>query len=226
MKKMNSAIEYGIIGLGTFGTTLAKSLAKANKEVMVLDCDEFKIRKIKDIVDEAFVVKNLDTETLLETGIKNCKTVIVCISKDVAVSVLTTLNLVNLGVKRVLAKALSYEQGMVLEKMGAEVIYPESDMAVRLANKLLKFNSVEFMELSGNITIAEIKVPASFVGKTIKNSGIRQNYGLNIVAIESGHNTIMEVDPDYILKENDLVVLAGTNKKITKFENKTNIGEK
>ena len=107
MRSQKSIIEYGVIGLGRFGFNLATCLAEAGKEVMVIDRDENKIRQIKHLVDEAFIVNNLDKEILEETGIQNCKTVIVSVSKELDMSILTTLNVINMGVPRVIAKATS-----------------------------------------------------------------------------------------------------------------------
>lgn len=226
MRKQKASIEYGIIGLGTFGMSLAKELSEAGKEVIVLDHDENKIKLIKNYVDEVFLVKELDRETLEETGIQNCDTVIVCISKDVAVSVLTTLTVINMDVPRVIAKATSDEQGIILEKLGAEVIYPEKDMAVRLANKLLKSKSLDYITLNGNVTVAEFKIPDELAGKTIYDCNIREHFSLNIIAVENNENTVTEIDPEYVLKNSDLIVLVGSNKNIHRLEKKYYSDEK
>ena len=145
------SMEFGIIGIGRFGFALAKTLIEAGKEVLVVDHDENKIKQIRSLTDNAFVVSNLDRETLEETGIQNCGVVVVCIGEKIDVNILTTLNLINMGVKRVIAKAISYEQGCVLEKIGAEVVYPERDMAIRVANRLLYSKTLDFIELSNDI---------------------------------------------------------------------------
>ncbi|MEG0021637.1 MAG: TrkA family potassium uptake protein [Bacilli bacterium] len=219
MKIQKSTIEYGIIGLGRFGYSLALSLSKAGKEVMVLDKDENKIRQIKYSVDEAFIVKSLDKEILEETGIQNCNTVIVGISKEIDISILTTLNIIKMGVPRVIAKATSDEHGSVLEKIGAEVIYPECDMALRLANKLISSRSLDFLKLNGDIIIAEFNVPKIFINKSINESNLRNEFSLNIIAIENSNGTCTEIDPKYVFKEEDAFVVVGSNKNISKFEN-------
>ena len=147
MFNYKSVVEFGIIGIGRFGFSLAKTLIESGKDVIVLDCDENKIKNIRGFTDNAFVVNNLDKETLQETGIQNCETVFVCIGEKIDVNILTTLNVINLGVPRVISKAITYEQGCVLEKIGAQVVYPESDMAVRIANRLLNEEALEFIEL-------------------------------------------------------------------------------
>lgn len=218
MRSQKSIIEYGVIGLGRFGFNLATCLAEAGKEVMVIDRDENKIRQIKHLVDEAFIVNNLDKEILEETGVQNCKTVIVSVSKELDMSILTTLNVINMGVPRVIAKATSDEHGSILEKLGAEVIYPEKDMALRTANKLLNSKSIEFIKLKGDIIIAEFKTPNYLVSKTVDKSNLRKDYSLSIIAIENKNETITEIDPNYELQKDDNIILVGSKKNISKFE--------
>ena len=167
MFNYKSVVEFGIIGIGRFGFSLAKALIEAGRDVIVLDCDENKIKNIRSLTDNAFVVNNLDKETLQETGIQNCETVFVCIGEKIDVNILTTLNVINLGVPRVISKAITYEQGCVLEKIGAEVVYPESDMAIRIANRLLNEEALEFIELNNDIHIEKVKITDRLDLKTV-----------------------------------------------------------
>ena len=123
---------YGVIGLGRFGEALAIMLAQSGKEVIVVDRDESKIKEMRQYTECAFVTENLSAETLKEIGIQNCDVVIICIGEKADVSILITMSVIEMGVPRVIAKAFSPEQGAVLEKIGAEVVYPERDMALRL----------------------------------------------------------------------------------------------
>ena len=218
MFNYKSVVEFGIIGIGRFGFSLAKALIEAGREVIVLDCDESKIKHIRSLTDNAFVVDNLDKETLQETGIQNCKTVFVCIGEKIDISILTTLNVINLGVPRVISKAITYEQGCVLEKIGAEVVYPESDMAIRIANRLLNEEALEFIELNNDIHIEKVKITSKLDGKTIIQSKIRDDFNLNIIAMERGRNTIIEIDPSHILREDDLIVVIGKKNNIRNLE--------
>lgn len=213
-----AAIEYGIIGLGRFGFALASTLAEAGKEVLVVDNNESKIRQIRNVTDNAFVVGPLDKESLQEVGIQNCGTVIVCIGEKIDTSILTTLTVIGMGVPRVIAKAISFEQGCILEKLGAEVIYPESDMAVRLAKRLLSSSALDFIELRDDITISEFKVTKKLAGQTVIQANLRQKFNLNIIALEQDNKTTIEVEPDCILNENDAVVVVGKKINIKKFE--------
>lgn len=219
MFNYKSAVEFGIIGIGRFGFALAKTLIEAGREVIVLDCDENKIKQIRAYTESAFVVKSLDKETLEETGIQNCKTVFVCIGEKIDVSILTTLNVINMGVPRVISKATTYEQGCVLEKIGAEVVYPENDMAIRIANRILNARVLEFIELNNDVNIEKIKITSKFNGKTVIQSQIRKSFKLNIIALERNTQTIIEIDPEYVLLENDIIVVIGEKRNIREFEN-------
>ena len=212
------SMEFGIIGIGRFGFALAKTLIEAGKEVLVVDHDENKIKQIRSLTDNAFVVSNLDRETLEETGIQNCGVVVVCIGEKIDVNILTTLNLINMGVKRVIAKAISYEQGCILEKIGAEVVYPERDMAIRVANRLLYSKTLDFIELSNDIDVCELKVTNKLSGKTILQLDVRKRFKINIIAVEREGETIIELSPECKVRENDLIVVIGKKSSIKKFE--------
>ena len=216
--KQKATIEYGIIGLGTFGSALAKKLSHAGKEVLALDQSEDRVDEIKDYVDTCFVVKSLDRSVLEGTGIQNCETVIIGISKDIAMSVLTTLNIINMGVPRVIAKAHSDDHGMILEKLGASVVYPERDMAERIGGMLLNSRKLDFINLNGDVSISEFKIPKSFVGQSIRELNIRERFSLSIIAVESEGETVTRLHPSRILKDNDYIVVVGDNEDILNFE--------
>lgn len=116
MLKYKSTIPFGVIGLGRFGFALAETLADMGKDVLVLDSNEDKINQIQDKVGNALVTPHLDKATLKEAGIQNCETVIVCIGEQIEISILTTLNVIELGVPRVISKAISAEHGKILKK--------------------------------------------------------------------------------------------------------------
>ncbi|MFV0343693.1 MAG: potassium channel family protein [Anaerocolumna sp.] len=211
-------IEFGVIGLGRFVFALAKTLCEAGKEVLVIDNNESKIKQIRHLTDDALLVGPLDKETLQDAGIQHCETVIVCIGENIETSILTTLNVISMGVPRVIAKAISFEQGCVLEKIGAEVIYPESDMAVKLANSLISTNILDSIELKGDIAIAEFKLTNKVAGQTVVQANIRKKYNLNIIALEQSGTTTTDITADIILHVNDKMVVVGKRINIKKFE--------
>lgn len=214
-KEKSEKMTYGIIGLGRFGYALAVELASSGSELIVLDSDEEKIREIRDVTENAYVVKNLDKKTLSESGIRNCDVAIVCIGEHMDYSILTTLNLVSMGIPRVISKATSEEQGIILEKLGAEVVYPERDMAIRLANRLETTRALDFIQLSEKINISKIAAPEKIVGKTVLEINFRQ-FGLNIIAIENNGAVIDIINPDYVFCKNDILFLSGSKEGIFK----------
>ena len=209
-RKQSEDLSYGIIGLGRFGSALAYTLAEAGKEIMVLDCTEEKVRQIRGVTEHAYVVKDLQKETLRETGIQNCDIVVVCIGDKVDISILTTLNVINLGVPQVIAKANSPEQGEILEKIGAQVVYPEKDMAVRLAKRLI-------FELEQNIDISELKMTSKIAGKTVVQAQLRNLYGVNIIAISRNGWLTTDIKPEYVLNQDDTIVVIGDRDKIKRL---------
>ncbi|MBM6684738.1 TrkA family potassium uptake protein [Faecalicatena contorta] len=216
--KKRAKLTYGIIGLGRFGMALALTLAESNNDVIVMDREESSIREMRNYTDYAFVTNDLSMESLREAGIHNCDVVIVCIGEKVDVSVLTTMSVIEMGVPRVIAKALSPEQGAVLKKLGAEVVYPERDMALRLGRKLLSGNFLDYVSLDHSVEIRQIQISERMEGKTVQQIQIRQKYGLNIIAIESGSDTNIEIQPDYRLKKEDIIVVIGKVNNINTFE--------
>lgn len=212
------SIEFGIIGLGRFGMSLATTLAEANREVLVLDSSENKIKQIRHLTENALVVGELTKEALEQAGIQNCETVILCIAEKVDVSILTALNVISMGVPRVIAKALTPEQGIILEKLGAEVIYPEHDMAIRLANRLLSSRVMDYITLKDDITITELKLTDRIAGQTVVKSGIRKKFKLNIIALEHDNTTTTEITADLELNENDKIVVVGKKEYLKRFE--------
>ena len=218
MPGYKSSIAFGVIGLGRFGFALAETLSDNGKEVLVLDNNESKVKQIQDKVQQVFVIDQLDKPTLEEAGIQNCGTVIVCIGEHIEASILTTLNVIELGVPRVIAKAISAEHGRVLQKIGAEVVYPEKDRAVRLANSLTTPRALDYIDLSNQYAISESKLTDRLSGKTILELNFRKKFGLNIIAIVRGNQTIVEITPDLQLNTNDLIAVVGTKDSIVKFE--------
>ena len=139
----------------------------ADADLLVLDRDEDKVREARELTENALVVGNLDKKTLMDTGIQNCDVVVVCIGSQMEVSILTTLNLVSLGVPTVIAKANSPEHGEILEKLGAKVVYPERDMAIRLANRLDNSRVLDSIQLSEEINISKLVIPDRLAGVSI-----------------------------------------------------------
>ena len=179
---------------------------------------ESKVKELRQYTESAFVSEDLSREVLEEIGIQNCDTVVVCIGEKIDTSILTTLNVVSLGVPRVIAKAISPEQGEVLEKIGAEVVYPERDMALRLAKRLLTNNILDYINLNNDVEITEISITQVIAGKTVLELDLRKTYGLNIIAVEHDRRTDTEVGPDYRFQQGDIIVVIGKTQNVKRFE--------
>ena len=213
-----SVVEFGIVGLGRFGFALTKTLVSSGKEVIAIDTIESRVKQIRHLTESAFVVGDFSKETLEDAGIQNCATVIICVGDSIDVSVLAALNVISMGVPRVIARAISYEQGQILEKIGAEVIYPENDIAVRLANKLVNSNIMETIELRGDVAISELKLSSKYAGQSVVQVNLRQKYNHNIIALERGGETTTEIAPDMVFNEDDQIVVIGKRENIQKLE--------
>ena len=209
-KNKKEKTAYGVIGLGRFGEALARELASAGADLLVLDRSEEKVREMRELTENALVVQSLDKNTLLDTGIQNCDVAIVCIGGQMDTSILTTLHLVSIGVPKVIAKASSAEHGEILEKLGAEIVYPERDMAVRLANRLENAGVLDYIRLSERINISKLQAPAVIWGKSVVEANLRARFGLNIIAVENNGEVIETILPGYVFREGDILFLSGS----------------
>ena len=217
-KKKKSSLLYAVIGLGRFGSALARSLAEKGEEVLVIDRNRDKINAATDYTDNAYVVGDLTAENLEEAGVAEADVAIICIGDKLDVSLLATLNVLKLGVKRVISKAMSTEQGEILSMMGAEVVYPEHDMAIRLAGKLVSPHILEYIGLSDTIDIVEIALTEKIAGMTVIDLGVRKNYNLNIIAIRRGGEISIDIRPDTVFEAEDTVTVIGKYTDISRFE--------
>jgi len=171
----------------------------------------------RDFTPHALFCPSIDEKSLVEAGIKRCDVVMVCLSEAIDLSILTTLQIINLGVPRVIAKADNRMHGKILARLGAEVVFPERDMAVRLATMLENSGVLDVVQLSEQINISKLEVPASYVGKTVLEVNFRENYGLNIIAIERVDGVLDNIMPDYVFSSGDILYLAGRNEGMSRL---------
>ncbi len=209
---------YAVIGLGRFGFALAQELAKRGKEVLAVDRERDIINRAAEFTDNAFVTDALNAENLAACGVGEADVAVIGIGAKLDVSILTTLNVMKLGVKRVIAKATSEEQGEVLTRLGAEVIYPERDMALRTAGKLASPHILEYISLSDTVDIMELTLTPRVDGKTVLELNVRQKWGLNIIAIRRGGEVNIAITPQTKVSENDTLAVVGRTDDIRRFE--------
>ncbi len=208
---------YAVLGLGRFGMPLATKLAQSGADVIGVDMDEERVRAFREYSEYAFVAKKLTKEVLEDIGIQDCDVAVICIGSRVETSILVTLNILNLGVPNVISKASSAEQGEVLRRLGADVVYPERDMALRTAKKILRENLVDYLSTGKDIEIIEIEISNKMVNKTILELDLRKRYKLNVIAIRHDEETDIEVRPDCILHEGDTIAVIGREENVTRF---------
>ena len=212
-------VSYGIVGLGRFGYALAKALAELDADLLILDKDEEKIRDMREYTENALVIKNLDRPSLLETGIQNCDIAIVCIGEQMDISILTTLHLVSMGIPKVVARATSAEHGEILEKLGAKVVFPERDMAERLAKRMEEANMPEFAQLNDKVGIAKLIVADEMEGESVYDADLETRFAVKLIAIESNSEIMSDIDPYYEFEEDDIVYVLGNIDALKKLTN-------
>lgn len=209
--------SFVVIGLGRFGSNLACTLYELGHEVLGVDENEDNVKRVADHITHAIIGDPKDESVLQSIGVRNFDCTIVSLSSDIQSSVLVTLMLKEMGVEYVVAKAQSEIHARVLAKVGADrVVFPEKDMGMRLAQSLSRSNILEYIELSDEYSIVEIKVPAMWVGKTLRQLNVRGKYNVNIVGIRHHSPDYIEIAPnaDSPFNEGEILVIIGSNKDV------------
>ena len=211
--------QFAVIGLGRFGSNMAKALSKMGYEVLAIDKNQHKVQEFSDEVTHVVQADTTDENALRELGILNFDVVVVAIGEDVQANVLTTLQLKEIGVNFIVATSRKSLHTKLLEKVGADrIVAPERDMARRVAYNLASTSVMDYIELSPRFSIVEITAPKAFQNKTIAESNIRAKYGINVVAIKRGEDLIISPLPSEKIIKDDIVVVVGKNESINGLE--------
>lgn len=206
---MNSFV---VIGLGRFGSALARQLCQLGAEVLAMDVSADLVQQISQDVTHAVVGDARDKEVLRALGVREMDCAVIAIGEDLAASVLTVMNLKELGVPYVVCKAHDETHRRVLEKLGVDrVVIPEQEHAQRLGRSLFSHNVLDYIELSPDYGILEVPAPKTWVGKTLKELNVRAKLGVNIIAVESGKKTNVSPSADYGICSGDIMVVLGDN---------------
>jgi trk system potassium uptake protein TrkA len=214
--------SYAVIGLGRFGTSIATKLSEAGQEVLGIDINEERVEDANSVVTHAMIADTTEIEALKSIGIRNFDTVIVAIGNDIQASILSVLLLKELGVKKVIAKALNKLHGQVLYKVGADwVVHPERDMGERVAHQLLSPNVLNFIELSDKYSVEEIKIPDCMSNKSLRELDLRAKYNLSVIAIRHNNTIKISPSPDERIERDDVLVVIGENADLARFANMT-----
>lgn len=212
--------QFLVIGLGRFGASVAGTLTEAGHSVVGIDQSEDRIQRVSEEIADAIKCDATDADILESMGISDYEAVIVCIGeKYIQNSILVTLLLKEKGAKKIIAKAGTKTQGRVLSKVGADIIvYPEKDMGERVARSLVSSNIIDFLRVSPDVSIIEIPVPETIVGKNLIELNLRHRYGVTIISIKNSKNKIMSPpDTNYKFQKDDVLTLIGEDKLLRKL---------
>lgn len=213
-------MKIAIIGLGSFGMEMAKTLAEDGHEVTAIDNDRARIDQAKDGVSFAIVMNGTDKEALKSLGVEDMDLVVVSMGPAMEPSILTVHYLHELGARRIVAKALSEDHAQILEAVGAsEVVYPERDMAVKTARRLAYPNVLEYVQVSAGIHIQEISAPASFIGKSLRELDLINRFGIQVLAVREIVPERLTYIPkaDFIVKDSDILIIMGEESKLKRI---------
>ncbi len=210
--------QFAVIGLGRFGTSLAKELYKAGNDVYAIDTNEEVIKEISSEVTYAVQADGTDINALKSLGVRNVDVLIIALAGNISASLLTALNAIELGIPKIYAKAYSEPHAKILYKIGVgKVYFPEVDMGQRVARELCNSNLLDLIALDNNYSIAEIIAPQNWEGKTISQLNVRKKYGITILLIKSKDGIDISPSPEDIIKEQSKLLVLGEEEQIQKF---------
>ncbi len=208
--------QFAVLGLGKFGTEITKALYNYGYEVLAIDIDEEKVNEVANYCTHSLVADVSEENTLRTVAIENFDTVVIAIGNNMQASIITALICKELGVKNIIAKAHNEKHGKVLDKIGVnQVIYPEAAMAVKVATTLINPNIQNHMEIVAGYSIAEIRIPDKWINKNLGELALRSEYAVNVlIIIRANDEVITAPTGDTTLKEDDIIVVGGSNQDI------------
>lgn len=211
--------QFLVIGLGRFGSELAKTLFKLGNDVLAVDKNEELVENIADDVTHAVTIDSTDENALKSLGISNFDVAIVSIGDDLESSVLITLILKDLGINYIVCKAQNDLHEKVLKKIGADkVVRPEKDMGRKTAYNLVSSSVLDYIQLSRDYAIMEIEAPKEWYNKTLIDVDVRKKYNINIIGIKRGHNINIAPSGEDVIKEKDVLVTLSSHENFSKFK--------
>lgn len=210
--------EFAVIGLGKFGLSLALTLMESGHKVLGIDEDPRIVQQYADELTQTVALDSTDDEALRAVDISDFDTVVVAIGTNFESNLLTTVALKELGVRRVIAKALTDRQAGVLLRVGADqVIMPEEEAGKRLGLELSATSMLDYIPLEPGYGIAELPAPKILHNRTLGKSNLRSEFGINILLIRSNNKSIVSPPLDYVFQPSDLLVVFGSDDDINRF---------
>lgn len=222
--RMTKKRSFAVIGLGRFGSATAETLANLGQEVIGIDSSEEEVRQLSDVISLAVQLDATDEKALRSVGVHDADVAIVSIGANIEASLLIVMMVKELGVQTIIAKATTALHGRILERLGvSRVVFPEREMAHRVAHSLVVPNVLDYIELSSDYSIIEVPVPATFVGNTLRELELRSKYGLTLIAIKrrdarGAEQTNIAPSPDDVLQQDDVLALLGSHARLAELE--------
>jgi trk system potassium uptake protein TrkA len=215
----NMKKQFVVIGLGRFGGSMVEEFSTLGVEVLAIDKDEENINKISPYATHAVQANAIDEATLNSLGIRNFDHAIVSMGDDIESSILCSLLLKEMGLKKVWVKANNKYHQKVLEKIGVDrIIQPERDMAKRIAHHVVSDKIIDYIELSDNHSIAELYATQKVANRNLMELDIRAKYGCTLIGIQRDGDILLSPAADEVIREGDLMIILGRNEDIHRFE--------
>lgn len=215
------AKRFAVIGLGSFGFNVAKTLFEEGHEVLAIDINEDTVQRVRQHATQAIIADATQKEMLSTLGLEEMDAVVVSMGDDANASTLITLYVREFKVKRVVVKANNEDHGKILRKVGAtDVIFPEKDMAVKVARSLSTPNVLDYFPMTGDYLIAEIAPVSEFVGKTLAELQLRTKYSIDVIGIRQlvPESFVLVPRADFMIKDSDVLLVIGTRDDIKKIK--------
>ncbi|MBU3847158.1 MAG: TrkA family potassium uptake protein [Candidatus Acinetobacter avistercoris] len=211
---------FAVIGLGSFGSTVALELTSLKHDVIGIDSEKKYVENISESISHAVIADATDEYVLKELNLKNCDAVVVAIGENIEASILCVLHLKNLGVEKILAKAKSKPHHMILSHLGIDqIIHPEEDMGIRVAQSLSYPMVRRYMALNDDHYIVKIVVGAHLKGIEFRDV-VDQSEGVTPLLLQRGALMIYEVAPGLLLQTDDILILEGSVDRLRKLSSR------
>ncbi len=211
--------EFAVIGLGRFGGSIVRELSANGYDVLAIDADEERVNEFMGLATHAVIADTTDENVLKSLGIRNFEHVIVAIGENIQASILTTLILKELGVQIITVKATNDYHEKVLRRIGADnIVHPERDMGIRIANGLMSQSILDYLELSNEHSIVEIKASDKLSNKSLIDLDLRAKYGVNIVAVRRNDDVIISPQADEMIVPEDILIIIGKDTDLDRLE--------
>lgn len=213
--------QYAVLGLGSFGESVALTLENMGCDVLVMDDSYEKIQEISDKVSYAMKADVADPEALQSLGGRNLDGVVIAVSENLEAGIMATMLCKEMGIPLVVAKAKNSLQGAILERVGADrIVYPEIEMGSRVAKSLVSREFMDWIELSKDYSMVEIAVPDKWAGRSLVEVSARERLGINVVGIIVDGKIDVTPDPQKPLPEGGILIVIGTNEILEKFDSR------